>query len=84
VQVKRTASNGARIELALPDGFAPVMCWHFTYLLEGLLRATSRQSEVLQTSCAAHGAPACLLEVRWADAEGVLSRRNPTAPFSSA
>jgi serine/threonine protein kinase len=82
IQVKRTASNAARIKLDLPDGFAPVMCWHLTYVLEALLSATSRDSEVTQSSCVAEGAPACVVEARWAEAEGVLSRRDVTAPFT--
>lgn len=77
VDVKRPASNAARIEVSVPEGFAPVMCWHLTYLLEALVGATCKQSEVTQSSCVAAGAPACVVDVRWADGEGVRSRRDP-------
>ena len=69
----------AQIELLLPEGFAPVMCWHLACVLEALLGATCRRCEVTHASCVAQGAPTCLLDVQWDPTENAHQRRASAA-----
>jgi serine/threonine protein kinase len=64
--IVRSGSHDATLTIAMPKGYAPVMCRVVTGALIALLRTASANAHVTQTRCAAEGASACEVKVTWA------------------
>ncbi|WP_437285206.1 protein kinase domain-containing protein [Sorangium sp. So ce406] len=65
VQVERTSTHSARVELWLPEGLAPVMCRHVSGFLRALLATSGRTTRLLELRCGAGVAGTCALQVGW-------------------
>ncbi|XXX73577.1 protein kinase [Sorangium sp. So ce134] len=65
VQVERTSTHSAKVDLWLPEGLAPVMCRYVTGFLRALLATSGRTTRLLELRCGSGCAGACALQVGW-------------------
>ncbi|WP_159397632.1 protein kinase domain-containing protein [Sorangium cellulosum] len=65
LQVERTSTHSARVELWLPEGLAPVMCRHTSGFLRALLSTSGHTTRLVELHCGSGGAGACVLQVGW-------------------
>lgn len=67
VQVERTSTHSAKVDLWLPDGLAPVMCRYVSGFLRALLATSTSGStaRLLELRCGAGSSGACVLQVGW-------------------
>jgi hypothetical protein len=62
----RSGSHDATLTLAMPDGYAPIMCRFITGALIALMRTASSSPHVTEELCMVEGYGACELKVTWA------------------
>ncbi|WP_049949725.1 protein kinase domain-containing protein [Sorangium cellulosum] len=65
VQLERTSTHSAKVDVWLPEGLAPVMCRYVSGFLRALLATSGRTTRLLELRCGGGGAGACVLQVGW-------------------
>ncbi|WP_437522788.1 protein kinase [Sorangium sp. So ce726] len=65
VQVERTSTHSAKVDLWLPDGLAPVMCRYVSGFLRALLATSGSTARLLELRCGGGSTGACVLQVGW-------------------